>query len=108
MPLLEMNGWIVLSEHVGSMQVGELVNSLSVKPMRSTRYILTYITRYAILWPNNKSTLSKAGHSGKIPSIGSVEAFRISDYQLPMCVILNAPIVSRMGIKARRMGSGCR
>ena len=26
MPLLEMNGWIVLSEHVGSMQAGELVN----------------------------------------------------------------------------------
>ncbi len=32
MPLLEMNGWIVLSEHVGSMQAGELVNFYPSNP----------------------------------------------------------------------------
>lgn len=32
MPLLEMNGWIVLSEHVGSVQAGELVNFYPSNP----------------------------------------------------------------------------
>ena len=32
MPLLEMNGWIVLSENVGSMQAGELVNFYPSNP----------------------------------------------------------------------------
>ncbi len=32
MPLLEMNGWIVLSEHVGSIQAGELVNFYPSNP----------------------------------------------------------------------------
>ena len=32
MPLLEMNGWIVLSEYVGSMQAGELVNFYPSNP----------------------------------------------------------------------------
>lgn len=31
-PLLEMNGWIVLSEHFGSMQAGEVVNFYPVNP----------------------------------------------------------------------------
>lgn len=32
MPLLEMNGWIVLSEHVGSMQAGDMVNFYPSNP----------------------------------------------------------------------------
>jgi molybdopterin molybdotransferase len=32
MPLLEMNGWIVLSEHLGSMQAGDMVNFYPSNP----------------------------------------------------------------------------
>lgn len=32
-PLVEMNGWIVLSEHVGSMQAGDLVNFYPSNPL---------------------------------------------------------------------------
>ena len=49
MPLLEMNGWIVLSEHVGSIQAGELVNFYPSNPRGLPDIFLTYITRYAIL-----------------------------------------------------------
>ena len=31
-PLLEMNGWIVLSEHLGSMQAGDMVNFYPANP----------------------------------------------------------------------------